>query len=292
MVSLADSVCDVEAGTGAGRRRDWRESPGKRAFCGGSQTNLPGRAHALLASDVMLGTSAGSAVAAQLGSGLRLDELFSARSRASSKEIDPGVAIDDDHRAVPGRALPTPMPRRRRSCSASARSHVHRHRLRVGSARRDRATAAVARVARPRSAHHRHRHRHRRAGGVRPRIGCRAGRRRRRQLRGARRVAAGDHRRAALYGRRRRQHHQHDAGRRLRRGGGAGAGGRADAPSPFGPGPAVEVAAFPGAPLGVFADDESLAAFGPNPLDPACRIPSAGRAGNRAAASLPRSPSS
>jgi NTE family protein len=46
------------------------------------------------------------------------------------------------------------------------------------------------------------------------------------------------------------------------------------APSPFGGGAAEEVDAVPGA-FGVFADDESLAAFGPNPLDPACRAPSA-----------------
>jgi NTE family protein len=45
-------------------------------------------------------------------------------------------------------------------------------------------------------------------------------------------------------------------------------------PSPFGAGAAEEVEAF-GRAFGVFADDDSLAAFGPNPLDPACRKPSA-----------------
>jgi NTE family protein len=61
------------------------------------------------------------------------------------------------------------------------------------------------------------------------------------------------------------------------------------APSPFGPDPAVEVDTFSGRCLGVFADDDSLAAFGPNPLDPACREPSAraGRAqGRRVAAEV------
>lgn len=48
-----------------------------------------------------------------------------------------------------------------------------------------------------------------------------------------------------------------------------------DTPSPFGPGPAAEIAAFPGAAFAVFADANSLAAFGPNALDPRCRIPSA-----------------
>jgi NTE family protein len=50
------------------------------------------------------------------------------------------------------------------------------------------------------------------------------------------------------------------------------------APSPFGPGPVAEIAAFNGTALGIFADDESLTAFGPNALDPRCRIVSA-RAG-------------
>ncbi len=61
------------------------------------------------------------------------------------------------------------------------------------------------------------------------------------------------------------------------------------APSPFGPDPGVEVDRFPGRALGVFADDESLKAFGLNPLDPACREPSAraGRAqGRRVAAEV------
>ena len=49
-----------------------------------------------------------------------------------------------------------------------------------------------------------------------------------------------------------------------------------DAPAPFGGGPREEVAAFAGPAFAVFADDSSLAAFGPNALDPRCRIPSAG----------------
>jgi NTE family protein len=46
-------------------------------------------------------------------------------------------------------------------------------------------------------------------------------------------------------------------------------------PSPFGTGAVEEVETFSGSAYGVFADDESLAAFGTNPLDPACRAPSA-----------------
>ncbi|GAB1812081.1 patatin-like phospholipase family protein [Mycobacterium sp. MUNTM1] len=64
-----------------------------------------------------------------------------------------------------------------------------------------------------------------------------------------------------------------------------------DAPAPFGAGPAAEISAFPGAALAVFADADSLAAFGPNALDPGCRIPSAraGREqGRREAAAVAR----
>ncbi|OSC37011.1 patatin-like phospholipase family protein [Mycobacterium decipiens] len=57
----------------------------------------------------------------------------------------------------------------------------------------------------------------------------------------------------------------------------------ADAPSPFGGGAAAEIAAFTGTAFAVFADADSLAAFGPNPLDPRCRVGSAtaGRAQGR-----------
>jgi len=61
------------------------------------------------------------------------------------------------------------------------------------------------------------------------------------------------------------------------------------APSSFGARPAAEIAAFGGAALSVFADDESLAAFGSNPLDPRCRTAAAlaGRAqGRREAAAV------
>lgn len=49
----------------------------------------------LLAADVLVGTSAGSAVAAQLGSGLSLDELFARQVAQTSAELDPGVGGDE-----------------------------------------------------------------------------------------------------------------------------------------------------------------------------------------------------
>ena len=57
----------------------------------------------------------------------------------------------------------------------------------------------------------------------------------------------------------------------------------ANSPSPWGAGTAAEIDAFSGATLSIFADDGALAAFGSNPLDPACRAPAAraGRAQGR-----------
>ena len=45
--------------------------------------------------------------------------------------------------------------------------------------------------------------------------------------------------------------------------------------SPFGRSLADELAAYPGRTLGIFADEAAVASFGRNPLDPACRAPSA-----------------
>ena len=62
-----------------------------------------------------------------------------------------------------------------------------------------------------------------------------------------------------------------------------------DSPSPFGGDAARRGRGLPRAALGVFADESLVAAFGPNPLDPACREPSAraGRAqGRRVAAEV------
>jgi NTE family protein len=61
------------------------------------------------------------------------------------------------------------------------------------------------------------------------------------------------------------------------------------APSPFSSGTAAEIAAFGARTFAVFADEASLTAFGPNLLDPRCRRPSAlaGREqGRRVAAAI------
>ena len=54
----------------------------------------PDTAHALLNADVLVGTSAGSAVAAQIGSGVGLDALYDRQVADESAELDPGVAIE------------------------------------------------------------------------------------------------------------------------------------------------------------------------------------------------------
>jgi NTE family protein len=54
----------------------------------------PALARLLTESDVLVGTSAGSAVAAQLSSGHTLDELFDRQVAESSAEIDSGVDVE------------------------------------------------------------------------------------------------------------------------------------------------------------------------------------------------------
>lgn len=55
----------------------------------------PATAEALLASDALVGTSAGSTVAAQLGSGLGLSALFDRQTVAATAEINPGAGIEE-----------------------------------------------------------------------------------------------------------------------------------------------------------------------------------------------------
>jgi NTE family protein len=245
-------------------------------------------AHALLGSDVMVGTSAGSAVAAQLGSGLSLDALYERQLSGHSKEMDPGVSIDvitelflnalsdpgattaqklQRIGAVARSAATVSEPVRREVIAQRLPSHEWPDRdLRISAI--DIGTGAL--VAFDRSS------------GV--------------ELIDA--VAAS----CAVPG----VWPPVTIGERRYMDGGVGSTmnlrlvGDCDAvlvlvpsgkgaPSSFGPDPAIEVDNFSGRALGVFADDASLKAFGPNPLDPACRAPSAraGRAqGRRVAAEV------
>lgn len=238
----------------------------------------PAAARLLLASDVLVGTSAGSAVAAQIGSGSTLDALFDRQIAESSAEIDSGVDVDaitemflaalaepytdpsDKTRqqmqrigavALATRTVPPPV--RRQVIAQRLPSHDWPDRaLRVTAidvatgelvvfdreSGVDLVDAVAASCAVP---------------GAWPPVAI-AGRR---YMDGG--IAssvnlgvAGDCDAAVVL-----------------------VPGGPDAPSPFGAGAAAEISSFTGATFAVFADADSLAAFGPNPLDPGCRVPSA-----------------
>lgn len=248
----------------------------------------PRAATALLDSDVLLGTSAGSAVVAQIGSGWSLEDLFARQVEEVSAEIDPGVgiqAITDLFLAALSQPDATVVQKRQRigavalateTVAESARRSVIAQRLpmhawpdrelrvtAIDTAKgelvvfdRDSGVELVDAVAASCAV----------PGAWPP-------------------VTIGDRRYMD---------------------GGIGSTINLDVaddcdaavvlvpagvstPSPFGPGPVAEIAAFGGTTLGLFADDKSLAAFGPNALDPHCRIASAeaGRAqGRREAAGV------
>jgi NTE family protein len=254
----------------------------------GIADDVPAAGKALLQSDVLLGTSAGSAVVAQISSGLSLADLFAPQVAEESAEIDPGVAIDaiadlflaalsdpdatlsQKRQRIGTVALKTDTvaePLRRNVIAQRLPSHSWPDRvLRViaidiatgelvvfdRDSGVDLVDAVAASCAVP--------------GAWPP-------------------VTIGDTRYMD---------------------GGVGSTINLDvaddcdtavvlvpagesAPSPFGAGAATEIDGFRGAALGVFADDESLAAFGANPLDPRCRRGSAeaGRAqGRREAAAV------
>jgi len=234
----------------------------------------PGTAKTLLDLDVLVGTSAGSTVAAQLSSGLGLDVVFDRQTAAASTELNPGVGLDEitelfvtamltanttkaeKLRKIGAVALST------RTVTEAVRRNVIARRLpshdwpdrvlRISAI--DTATGELVMFDR--------------TSGV--------------DLVDA--VAAS----CAVPG----VWPPVTIGERRYMDGGIGSSvnmtlandcdvavvlvpsGRS-APSPFGDGAAEEVEAFGGSAFGVFADDASIAAFGPNPLDPACRKPSA-----------------
>jgi NTE family protein len=248
----------------------------------------PAAARALLESDVLLGTSAGSAVAAQLGSGLSLTELFGRQVEEASREIDPGVAIDQLSElflaaasdpaatltqrrqrigAVALAAETVPEPVRREVIAHRLPSAVWPQRaLRVTAidvetgeltvfdrdSGVDLVDAVAASCAVP---------------GAWPPV----------TIADRRYMDGGIGSTVNL-------HLAEDCAQAV-----VLVPAAESAPSAFSAGAATEVHQFGGAALGVFADDESLAAFGPNPLDPNCRPASAraGRAqGRRVAATV------
>jgi len=248
----------------------------------------PETAKALLDADVLVGTSAGSTVAAQLSSGLGLDALFDRQTTASTTELTPNVGIDEITDLFLAAMLTPNTTQAERlqkigavalstaTVSEAVRRQVIEHRLpshdwpervlRISAI--DTATgelvtfdndsgvglvdAVAASCAVP---------------GVWPPVTIDG----RRYMDGG----VGSSVNMALA-------NDCDAAVVLVPSG-------RNTPSPFGDGAAEEVDTFGAAAFGVFADEESLAAFGRNPLDPACRVPSAlaGRAqGRRIAAAV------
>ncbi len=248
----------------------------------------PAAALALQDADVLIGTSAGSTVVAQIGSGLSLADLFARQVAETSAEIDPGVGIDaimelflaalsdpdttvaQKRQRIGAVALATETvaePVRRSVIAQRLPAHAWPDRvLRVTAidiatgelvvfdrgAGVDLVDAVAASCAVP---------------GVWPPVTI-----------GERRYMDGG------IGSTINLHVADDCDTAV-----VLVPAGESAPSSFGAGPVDEIAAFRGTTLDVFADDESLAVFGSNPLDPHCRVASAeaGRAqGRREAAGV------
>ncbi len=254
----------------------------------GISDESPGAARALLDSDVLLGTSAGSAVVAQIGTEQSLSRLFARQLSEGSAEIDPGVEIDgilelflaalsdrdatlSQRRqrigAVALAAETVAAPVRREVIAQRLPSHVWPQRaLRITAididtgelvvldrdSGVDLVDAVAASCAVP---------------GAWPPV----------TIADRRYMDGGIGSTINL-------HLVEDCSTAV-----VLVPAGPDAPSAFGAGAATEIDGFGGTAFGVFADDESLDAFGPNPLDPRCRPASAraGRAqGRRVAAAV------
>jgi NTE family protein len=234
----------------------------------------PATAKALLDVDVLVGTSAGSAVAAQLGSGLGLDALFERQTAESSAELNPTVGIDEITELFVA-AMLTPN-----TTKAQKLQKIGAVALSTKTV-----TEAVRRdVIAQRLPSHDWPERALRISAIDTATGELIAFDKDSGVGLVDAVAAS----CAVPG----VWPPVTIGERRYMDGGVGStvnmelandcgvavvlvpSGR-EAPSPFGDSGAGEVDGFAGATFGVFADDESLTAFGPNPLDPACRKPSA-----------------
>ncbi|MEZ0359218.1 patatin-like phospholipase family protein [Mycobacterium sp. SA01] len=233
----------------------------------------PDTAQSLIDSDVLVGTSAGSTVAAQISSSLSLEALFERQTAEPSSEIDPGVDIEEisalflTAMAEPGElteklqrigriALDAPTVGeavRRRVIEARLPEHRWPDQdLRItaidtatgelvvfdSSSGVDLVDAVAASCAVP---------------GTWPPVTIGD----RRYMDGG--VSSSVHTAVAA-----------DCAKAV-----VLVPASESAPSPFTHGTAAEIAGFGARTFAVFADDASLNAFGPNPLDPRCRIPSA-----------------
>jgi NTE family protein len=240
----------------------------------GIADEAPETAKALLDLDVLVGTSAGSTVAAQLGSGLGLDVLFDRQTAASSTELNPDVGVDEITELFVA-AMLTPN-----TTTAEKLQKIGAVALSTQTV-----TEAVRRnVIAQRLPSHDWPDRVLRISAIDTATGELVMFDRSSDVSLVDAVAASCAVPAVWP--------PVTIGERRYMDGGVGSSvnmvlandcdaavvlvpsGRS-APSPFGGGAAEEVDALGGSAFGVFADDESIAAFGPNPLDPACRKPSA-----------------
>ena len=250
----------------------------------------PAAAQALLDSDVLLGTSAGSAVVAQLGSGLSLAELFERQVGEASAEIDPGVGIEAIAELFLA-ALSDP----------DATLVQKRQRIAAVALATDTVTESLRRtVIEQRLPSHSWPDRALRITAIDAVTGELVVFDRDSGVGLVDAVAASCAVPAAwppvTIGERRYIDGGVGSTINLHVAGDCGVAvvlvpAGKETPSPFGGGAATELNEFAGKALGVFADDESLAAYGPNPLDPSCRPASAeaGRAqGRREAAAVAR----
>jgi NTE family protein len=234
----------------------------------------PGTATALLDADVLVGTSAGSTVAAQLSSGLSLDALFDRQTTASSTELNPNVGVDEITELF-ATAMLTPNTTKAEKLQKIGAVAVSTQTV-TEAVRRD--------VIAQRLPSHDWPDRVLRISAIDTATGELVTFDRNSGVGLVDAVAAS----CAVPG----VWPPVTIGGRRYMDGGVGSSvnmvlandcdvavvlvpsGRST-PSPFGGDAAEEVEAFDGSTFGVFADDESLAAFGRNPLDPACRRPSA-----------------
>jgi NTE family protein len=240
----------------------------------GIADEAPETAKALLDLDVLVGTSAGSTVAAQLGSGLGLDVLFDRQTAPSSTELNPDVGIDEITELFVA-AMLTP----------NTTTAEKLQKIGVVALSTQTVTEAVRRnVIAQRLPSHEWPDRVLRISAIDTATGELVAFDRSSGV-GLVDAVAASCAVPALWP-------PVTIGERRYMDGGVGSSvnmALADdcdvavvlvpsgqsTPSPFGAGAAEEVDAFVGSAFGVFADDESIAAFGPNPLDPACRKPSA-----------------
>lgn len=248
----------------------------------GIADDSPAAARALLDSDVLLGTSAGSAVVAQIGSGRSLEDLFAQQVEEISAEIDPGVgiqAITDLFLAALSQPDATVQQKRQRIGAVALATETVDEPVRRG-------------VIAQRLPMHAWPDRELRVTAIDIMTGELVVFERDSGVELVDAVAAS----CAVPG----AWPPVTVGDRRYMDGGIGSTINLDiaddcntavvlvpagvmAPSPFGPGPVDEIAAFRGPALGIFADQQSLEAFGPNALDPRCRTASAraGRAQGR-----------